>query len=138
MIFGISCDAIREVVAGIFLLSGLVFFVGSAIGMLRLPDFYCRIHASGNSETLGSILAFMGMMIYEGATMTSVKLAFVFLLVFLANPIGSHILSKSAYKSGYPVWTLRSKDADKAIGAPPKDHSADEPVGNLDQPEEEK
>lgn len=137
MIFGISLEEIRMALAGILLISGLVFFIGSAIGMLRLPDFYCRIHASGNSETLGSMLSFLGMMVYEGATLTSVKIAFVFLLVFLANPIGSHILSKSAYKSGHPVWTLKAKDADRAIGAPPKGHCADEPVGNLDQPEEE-
>ena len=58
----------REVIAALFLLSGLVFFVGSAIGMLRLPDFYSRIHASGNSETLGCTLSFIGLMIYEGPT----------------------------------------------------------------------
>ena len=97
----------REVIAALFLLSGLVFFVGSAIGMLRLPDFYSRIHASGNSETLGCTLSFIGLMIYEGPTLTAAKMAFVFLLVFMANPIGSHILSKAAYKSGHPVWTLQ-------------------------------
>ena len=83
----------REVIAALFLLSGLVFFVGSAIGMLRLPDFYSRIHASGNSETLGCTLSFIGLMIYEGPTLTAAKMAFVFLLVFMANPIGSHSLS---------------------------------------------
>ena len=73
----------REVIAALFLLSGLVFFVGSAIGMLRLPDFYSRIHASGNSETLGCTLSFIGLMIYEGPTLTAAKMAFVFLLVFI-------------------------------------------------------
>lgn len=130
MICGISFDSIREVVAACFMLGGLIFFVGSAIGMLRLPDFYTRIHASGNSETLGCMLSFIGLIIYEGATLTSVKLAFVFLLVFLGNPIGSHILSKAAYKSGHSVWTLKTKGA-KAIIEPEKSTSADEPVGNL-------
>lgn len=121
----------REVIAALFLLSGLVFFVGSAIGMLRLPDFYSRIHASGNSETLGCTLSFIGLMIYEGPTLTAAKMAFVFLLVFMANPIGSHILSKAAYKSGHPVWTLQSKGAKKLVGLEKADHSADEPVGHI-------
>lgn len=121
----------REVIAALFLLSGLVFFVGSAIGMLRLPDFYSRIHASGNSETLGCTLSFIGLMIYEGPTLTAAKMAFVFLLVFMANPIGSHILSKAAYKSGHPVWTLQSEGAKKLVGLEKADHSADEPVGHI-------
>ena len=99
--------------------------------MLRLPDFYSRIHASGNSETLGCTLSFIGLMIYEGPTLTAAKMAFVFLLVFMANPIGSHILSKAAYKSGHPVWTLQSKGAKKLVGLEKADHSADEPVGHI-------
>ena len=85
MIEQFGFTSLREVIAALFLLSGLVFFVGSAIGMLRLPDFYSRIHASGNSETLGCTLSFIGLMIYEGPTLTAAKMAFVFLLVFMAN-----------------------------------------------------
>ena len=44
MIEQFGFTSLREVIAALFLLSGLVFFVGSAIGMLRLPDFYSRIH----------------------------------------------------------------------------------------------
>lgn len=97
----------REFLAALFMLGGAIFFLASAIGMMRLPDFYSRIHASGNSETLGCMLSFIGLMIYEGATLTTVKMALVFFIVFLANPIGSHILSKAAYKSGHKVWTLQ-------------------------------
>ena len=49
MIEQFGFTSLREVIAALFLLSGLVFFVGSAIGMLRLPDFYSRIHASGHT-----------------------------------------------------------------------------------------
>lgn len=97
---------LREFIAGLFLAGGAFFLLASAIGMLRLPDFYCRLHASGNSETLGVILSFMGLVIYEGLTLTSLKMIMIFLLIFLGNPIGTHILSKAAYKSGHHVWTL--------------------------------
>ena len=47
MIYDIPC---REMFAGIFMAGGAFFFLASAIGMLRLPDFYCRLHASGNGD----------------------------------------------------------------------------------------
>ena len=97
---------LREFIAGLFLAGGAFFLLASAIGMLRLPDFYCRLHASGNSETLGVMLSFMGLVIYEGLTLTSLKMIMIFLLIFLGNPIGTHILSKAAYESGHHVWTL--------------------------------
>ena len=97
---------LREFIAGLFLAGGAFFLLASAIGMLRLPDFYCRLHASGNSETLGVMLSFMGLVIYEGLTLTSLKMIMIFLLIFLGNPIGTHILSRAAYKSGHHVWTL--------------------------------
>ena len=137
MIEAFGLNSLRELIAAIFMLGGLIFFIGSAIGMLRLPDFYSRIHASGNSETLGCMLSFIGLMIYEVPTLTAVKMAFAFLIVFMANPIGSHILGKAAYKSGHPVWTLDSKGAKKLVGLEKQDHSADEPVGHI-RPKEEK
>lgn len=96
---------IREAIAVLLLAASLFFFLASAIGMIRLPDFYTRLHASGNSETLGLMLACLGLVIHEGPTLLAVKIVFVFLLVFLANPIGTHILGKAALKSGHPVWT---------------------------------
>lgn len=104
---------LREFIAGLFLAGGAFFLLASAIGMLRLPDFYCRLHASGNSETLGVMLSFMGLVIYEGLTLTSLKMIMIFLLIFLGNPIGTHILSKAAYKSGHHVWTLEEDEKEE-------------------------
>lgn len=102
--------SIREIIAVLLIVCGLFFLLASAIGIIRLPDFYTRLHASGNSETLGLMLSFLGLVIYEGFTLLSVKLIIVFLLVFLANPIGTHILGKVAYKSGHEVWTNDKKE----------------------------
>lgn len=103
MIFDLT---VRELLAGLFLACGAFFFLASAIGMLRLPDFYCRLHASGNSETLGIMCSFIGLIIYEGMTLVSLKMALISMLIVLGNPIGTHILSKVAYKSGHHVWTV--------------------------------
>jgi len=126
------CDvSLRELMACLFMLGGAIFFIGSAIGMLRLPDFYCRVHSSGNSETLGCVLSFIGLMILEGPTLTAAKIGFVFLFVILANPIGSHILCKAAYKTGHPVWTVRGVRESEAAKALNQEHILSEPLGNL-------
>ena len=52
---------IREIIACILLFGGLFFIFASAVGVLRLPDFYTRLHSSGNSETLGLMLSFLGL-----------------------------------------------------------------------------
>lgn len=101
---------IREIIALVFLAAGLFFLIASAIGMLRLPDFYTRLHASGNSETLGLMLSLLGLAIYETSGLVTIKLIIIFVLVFLGNPIGTHILGRSAYKSHYPVWTGEEKE----------------------------
>ena len=102
MICGVS---FQELLAFLLMGAGLVFLVGSMIGMLRLPDFYSRVHASGNSETLGTMLVFLGLAVYGGFSITSAKLVIILLFVFAGNPIGSHILTKAAYKTGHPIWT---------------------------------
>jgi multicomponent Na+:H+ antiporter subunit G len=110
MIFDLE---IYEIITALLLLGSLFFFLASAIGMIRLPDFYSRLHASGNSETMGLMLASLGLVIYElctGTLLTAIKLIIIFLLVFLANPIGTHILGKAALKSGHPVWTVEDKE----------------------------
>ena len=52
---------LQEIVAIALLASGLMFLLISAVGMLRLPDFYSRLHTSGNSETFGLMLSLLGL-----------------------------------------------------------------------------
>ena len=100
-------ETARMALAMLFLLMGAIFFLGSCIGMLRLPDFYTKMHASSNSETLGCALSIIGLIFYQGFNWTALKLVAVFLLMFMCNPIGSHILGKAAYKGGHHVWTMK-------------------------------
>lgn len=104
---------VREIIALVFIAAGLFFLIASAIGMLRLPDFYARLHASGNSETLGLMLSLLGIAIYETSWQVAVKLIFVFIIVFIGNPIGTHVLGRSAYKAKYPVWHNEEKEESK-------------------------
>lgn len=96
-------------VALIFLFGGFFFALVAAIGVLRFPDFYTRMHASGKGDTLGISLALLGLAIYEGFTIISAKLLFIGVFIFIANPIGTHVLCRAAYRCGLKPWTRNEK-----------------------------
>ena len=126
MIAGISLqEASAELLMGV----GTIFLLGSLIGMLRLPDFYSRVHASGNSETLGVAFVLLGLAVCHGFSITAAKLLLISLLLFIGNPIASHILAKAAYRTGLPVWTRQNP-----IGDTPEEEKNEgkEPVGHAD------
>ena len=83
---------------------GLAFMVIAALGMIRLPDFFSRVHAVSKSETLGIALVLLGLMFHEGATMVSLKLGLVLVFVAIANPVGAHLLTRAALRTGEMPW----------------------------------
>ena len=82
------------------LITGAVFVLAGAIGMLRLPDFYTRMHAAGVTDTLGAELIVIGLMLQAGFTLLTAKLALLGLFVFLTSPTATHAVANSAYKAG--------------------------------------
>ena len=83
---------------------GLFFMALSAIGVIRLPDFFTRVHAVSKTETLGISLLLLGLAFHEGATLVSLKLGLAIVFVFLANPVGTHLLTRSALRTGLTPW----------------------------------
>jgi len=96
-----------KIVAVILLLGGFFFTAVAAIGVLRFPDFYTRLHASGKADTMGTFLSLLGLAVYEGLSLVSIKIVLIAVFVFIANPIGTHVLSKAAYRSGVKPWTKK-------------------------------
>jgi multicomponent Na+:H+ antiporter subunit G len=86
------------------LISGAFFLLVGSIGLIRLPDFYCRNHATGKSDTLGVMLVIFGMILIEGFNLNSAKLFFVLIFVFLTNPTGTHALTNAALRYGLNPW----------------------------------
>jgi multicomponent Na+:H+ antiporter subunit G len=110
---------IIEVIVVLFLASGLFFMVSGAIGLIRFPDFYTRLHATGKCDTLGEILIITGLLIYHifvyspGAELSvmlvPVKLLFLIMFILLTNPVGTHALMKAGYTTGVKPWKLGDK-----------------------------
>jgi multicomponent Na+:H+ antiporter subunit G len=82
------------------LVGGGFFCIVGAVGMLRMPDFYTRMHAASVIETLGAGLILLGLMLQAGLTLVAVKLLMVGMLIFFASPTATHALARAALVRG--------------------------------------
>lgn len=98
--------AITNIISTIFIIAGLFFVLVGTIGLLRFPDFYTRMHATGKCDTLGEGLMLIGLMVYQGFDLISVKLLFLVIFIFVANPVATHAIARRAYKVGLEAWRL--------------------------------
>lgn len=88
------------ILSGLSLLVGALFCLIGAIGLLRMPDFYTRVHAASVVETLGAGFILLGLLLQAGFTLVAVKLLLVALLIFFASPTASHALTRAAMLRG--------------------------------------
>ena len=90
-------DLVLDAISWILLLGGSFFVVVGGLGLLRLPDFYTRIHAAGLTDTMGAWLILLGLMFQASSTLVAVKLVLVLVFLVLTSPLSSHLLAKAAY-----------------------------------------
>ena len=93
-------ELVREIAVWFCLVTGSIFSVIGGIGMIRMPDFYTRSHAASITDTLGATLILLGLCIYSGANLVTVKLIFVLFLLYVTSPTAAHALVKAAYSKG--------------------------------------
>lgn len=89
----------------VFVVAGVLMSGIATVGMLRLPDFYTRIHMVGKADTAGITLILTGVAISEGFTSTSLKLAIVIVFYFVANPAAAHAMGHAALTRELEPWT---------------------------------
>jgi len=92
------------VLGNIIVSAGAFFLLIGSIGLVRLPDFYARAHATGKSDTLGVMLTTFGLLVHEGITLNSLKLLLLLYFVALTSPTATHALTKAAYRAGLKPW----------------------------------
>jgi multicomponent Na+:H+ antiporter subunit G len=87
---------------------GVFFNLSAVVGIIRLPDLYCRLHSSSKNTTLGALLIAVGLVIREfqiGEGPAGIKILLIAVFLLLVTPIGSHALARAAYKHGTPLWS---------------------------------
>lgn len=89
-----------DIASWALILIGSGFIVAGAIGILRLPDVYTRMHAASVIETIGAGALFAGLMLQAGFSQVSLKLLFILLLFFFTGPVITHALAQAALHAG--------------------------------------
>ena len=89
-----------DIISWVCLIAGSAFCLIGGLGLIRLPDFYSRMHGGGITDTLGLGLVLIGLMFQGGGLLVTVKLVMILLIALLASPTSTHALAKAAYKSG--------------------------------------
>lgn len=108
----------------ILMLSGLLLFLGTTVGLLRFPDFYSRVHAAGKGDTLSTALLLSALILYllrdfNGETLlTAVKLSLIVFFVFIASPSATHAIIDAGYEAKVPYWTKPDQDGQNNNDSP--------------------
>lgn len=94
----------------LLLWAGVFFFAVAVLGILRLPDFYTRLHAASKCDTLGLMLILLAVILHTlqdfsaAALLTSLKLGAILVFVFLASPTAANAITESALINGIKPW----------------------------------
>lgn len=92
-----------EMIVALFLLIGTVIRLISSIGLLRFGDVYLRMHASTKASTLGIGFIMVGVAVYFGEPLLTIKLTALAAIYFFTSPTGSQVLARSAYIARSPM-----------------------------------
>ena len=84
----------------LLILGGSAFLLTGAIGMIRLPDMFSRMHGAGIIDTMGTAMLVLGMMLQAGLTIVSIKLFMILLFLMFTSPTTTHALARAALDAG--------------------------------------
>jgi len=89
-------DTVLEILSWALLLGGAIFLLIGAIGVLRFPDFFTRLHAVSICDTMGAGLILAGLMLQGGMSLVTVKLMLMFYFMIFTGPTAVHALAEAA------------------------------------------
>ena len=92
--------AVVDILSWAALVGGGFFYVVGAIGLIRMPDLFTRMHAVSVSETLGVGLLMLGMLLQAGSTLVAVKLVIILLAMWTTGAVATHALARAALHDG--------------------------------------
>ena len=108
-------EIIINLLSWFFIVSGAVFVMIGAVGTLRFPDFWSRLHAASITDSAGMILLVVGMCLQAGLSMVTVKLLIIGIFLFITGPTSTHAVANAALVTG-----LRPPEGKGLTGANPE------------------
>ena len=94
----------------LILICGLIFFTGGTIGIIRLPDFYSRLHPAGKLDTaglvvtMGALALFTALPLSVAALLTALKIVLIVVFVFITSPTATHAIVDAGVRAGLLPW----------------------------------
>jgi multicomponent Na+:H+ antiporter subunit G len=107
-------ELILNLISAGLLAAGSIFVLIGAFGLIRLPDFYTRLHAAGITDTLGAELILLGLMFQAGLSLVTVKLILISLFIFFTSPTATHAVANAARVMGLKPMLVPDKDLENA------------------------
>ncbi len=89
---------------------GAAFILVGGLGLIRMPDFFTRLHATSVADTAGAGFILLGLMFQAGLSLTSFKLVLIFVFLVFTAPTAAHALAHAALLDGVLPWTRKPKD----------------------------
>ena len=81
--------------SNIMILSGSLFLLIGAVGLIRMPDVFTRMHAASIMETAGATLIILGLIMSTGLTTVSIKLIIILLAILYISSVATHALARA-------------------------------------------
>ncbi len=97
-------------IAAFFLVGGAAICLIASIGVLRLPDFFLRMHAATKAGVAGAGLVLVGVAFAEPSLATAFKVVLANVFLLLTVPVAGHLLGRAGYVAGVPLWGGTTKD----------------------------
>jgi multicomponent Na+:H+ antiporter subunit G len=97
-------SALLDLASWVLLVAGGLACVVGGLGLLRMPDFYTRIHAASVSDAVGAGLILAGLLLQAGSILVALKLVVVGLLIFFTSPAATHALARAALHRRLEPW----------------------------------
>ncbi len=85
---------IRFIIGALFLISGMIVFIIEMIGVYRFRYVLNRMHAAALGDTLGLGCMIIGLVIFNGINLTSLKLLCVPVFLWISSPTASHLIAR--------------------------------------------
>ncbi len=103
-----------DYLTGVLMVTGSIFCLVAALGIVRLPDPLTRMHAATKAGTLGAGLLIIAEALFYRQLGISLRAATIVALLLLTAPVAAHLIARASYRSGVALsertWIDELKD----------------------------
>ena len=99
-----------NILVTVLLICGLVFYAGGAVGIIRFPDFYSRLHPARKLDTAGLVTAMGALALHTAGSLdlasllTALKIILIVVFVFITSPTATHAIIDAGVRAGLNPW----------------------------------